>query len=295
MTVLLTGATGNLGPHIAAALARRGAGVRALVRDPESAASRLPGEVELVRGDFLDEGRLASELGAAGSLLLLTPHGPEMAAVQIALIGLAAGAGTRIVKVSGTSAGIRPDGPDACRQHYVVEQHLVTAGVPWAVVRPNGFMQTVLPALAQSVRDKGLVANPIGTAGVSIVDCADLGEAIAVVLMDRSHDGCRHVLTGPEAPTFSEIAATIQAEIGRSVDIVDVTPGQAGAAAAARGASTWEARHLTEMLTLFRTGASENVTADLQHLVGRPPRTVAEFVREHRELFTCRPGPGAGP
>jgi uncharacterized protein YbjT (DUF2867 family) len=286
MTVFVTGATGKLGPHIVASLVARDVPVRALVRDRGRAAALLPAEAGLVHGDFTATSTITAELARADAMLLLTPHGPEMSTVQKRLIDLAARAGTRVVKVSGTSAGIRPDGPDACRQHFDTEQHLADSGVPWAVVRPNGFMQTLIVAMAATVRERGLIANPLGTAGISLVDCFDVGAATAAVLTDPRHDGRHHVLTGPSAPTYAEIAALITDETGADVEVLDVTPEQAGEAARARGLSDWEAGHLTEMLAMFRTGASEYVTTDVEELTGRPPRSVRDFVRDHRHLFT---------
>jgi nucleoside-diphosphate-sugar epimerase len=53
--VLITGATGFLGQHLAREGLRRGLGVVALCRDPDGAPARqLPAEVERVRGDALD-------------------------------------------------------------------------------------------------------------------------------------------------------------------------------------------------------------------------------------------------
>jgi uncharacterized protein YbjT (DUF2867 family) len=209
MTVFVTGATGKLGPHVVASLVARGVPVRALVRDPERAAAVLPAATGLVPGDFTADATITTELDRADAMLLLTPHGPDMASVQEQLIHLAARTGTRVVKVSGTSAGIRPDGPDACRQHFTTEQYLAESGVPWAVVRPNGYMQTLLVGMAGTVRERGVIANPLGTAGISLVDCADVGAATAAVLTDPRHDGRHHVLTGPNAPTYAEIAAVI--------------------------------------------------------------------------------------
>lgn len=286
MTVFVTGATGKLGPHVVASLVARGERVHALVRDPGKARALLPADAELVQGDFAAIPTIEAELATADTMLLLTPHGPDMAAVQNTLIDLATQVGTRVVKVSGTSAGIGPDGPDACRQHFDAEQHLADSGVPWAVVRPNGFMQTLIVAMAATVRERGLIANPLGTAGISLVDCADVGAAAAVVLTDPRHDGRHHVLTGPAAPTYAEIAAVIREETGVDVKVLDVTPEQAGDAARARGLSDWEAGHLTEMLAMFRTGASEYVTTDVEELTGRRPRSVRDFVRDHRHLFT---------
>jgi uncharacterized protein YbjT (DUF2867 family) len=287
MTVLVTGPTGKLGPHIVASLVARGVPVRALVRDRGRAAALLPAEAELVHGDFSSTSTITAELARVDAMLLLTPHGPDMATMQQALIDLAARAGTRVVKVSGTSAGIRPDGPDACRQHFETELYLAASGVPWSVVRPNGFMQTLIVAMAATVRERGAIANPLGTAGISLVDCADVGAATAAVLADPRHDGRHHVLTGPAAPTYAEIATIITEETGADVKVLDVTPEQAGDAARARGLSDWEAGHLTEMLEMFRSGASEYVTSDVSALTGRTARSVRDFVRDHRQLFTA--------
>ncbi len=56
--VLVTGATGFTGGHLARRLAAAGRRVRALVRNPHLAAASLPG-MELVAGDLTDADALA--------------------------------------------------------------------------------------------------------------------------------------------------------------------------------------------------------------------------------------------
>ena len=53
----------------------------------------------------------------------------------------------------------------------------------------------------------------------------------------------------------------------------------------ARGATDWEAGHLTEMLTMFCRGESEYLTDHVQILTGHPPRSVTGYLRNHAELF----------
>jgi dihydroflavonol-4-reductase len=53
-TILVTGATGNVGNPIAARLAREGHDVRALVRSPERGRKLLPAAVDVVAGDVTD-------------------------------------------------------------------------------------------------------------------------------------------------------------------------------------------------------------------------------------------------
>ncbi len=285
MTVLLTGATGNVGPHVARALAGRDVQVRALARDPGRAAQILPGTVEIVAGDPGDAATLRQALAGAQALFLLTEHGPDMAARQIAMLRVAAGTGTRVVKVSGTSAAIRPDGPDACRQHWEVEQYLAKEGFGHVILRPNAYMQTLVAAIAASVRTSGVIPNPLAGAGLSLVDCADIGDAAAEVLTTSRHDGGTFVLTGPAAPTYREIAAMIGTVTGTRVDVNDMSPRQAGDAVLARGATSWEAQHLRDMLSLFRDCESEYLTSDVLTLTGHPPRSVGEFIRARRAEF----------
>ena len=289
-TVLVTGATGRLGPHIVGALLAKDVRVRALTRDSRRAGVVLPGQTEVVAGDLADPQALRGALRGISDLVLLTPHGPDMYDVQARLIDLAADCNVRVVKVSGTSSGIRPDGPDACRQHWLAEEHLRASGLPFAIVRPNAFMQTLLAGVAASVRQRGVVVNPLGSAGISIVDCADVGAATAEVVHDRRHDGSTAVLTGPAAPTYREIAEGVEMVTGRAVSVVEVTPQQAGEGARANGMSDWEAGHLTEMLAMFSAGASEYVTTDVQALTGRPPASAGDWIRRHADLF-AEPAP----
>ena len=52
MTILVTGATGTVGRQVVEQLVKRGADVRALVRDP--AKANFPAGVTVVQGDLLD-------------------------------------------------------------------------------------------------------------------------------------------------------------------------------------------------------------------------------------------------
>ncbi|TBR61723.1 epimerase [Westiellopsis prolifica IICB1] len=77
MKAFVAGATGETGRRIVQELTTRNIPVRALVRDVEKARSILPGEVELVEGDVLDQQSLATALGDSTVILSATGAKPS--------------------------------------------------------------------------------------------------------------------------------------------------------------------------------------------------------------------------
>lgn len=69
MKILVTGATGKVGSRLAKRLAKRGDGVRALVRDPARAADLREVGVELAAGDLLDVDSLVAAVGGVDAVV----------------------------------------------------------------------------------------------------------------------------------------------------------------------------------------------------------------------------------
>lgn len=75
MTILVTGATGNVGRQVVEHLVKRGADVRALVRDPSKA--NFPAGVSVVQGEFLDVDSLRNAMSGVSTLFLLSAVVPD--------------------------------------------------------------------------------------------------------------------------------------------------------------------------------------------------------------------------
>ena len=72
-TVLVTGATGTVGRDLAKLLSKKGAAVRAGVRDQAKARQRFDDDIGLVTFDFENEGSFAAALDGVGKVFLLPP------------------------------------------------------------------------------------------------------------------------------------------------------------------------------------------------------------------------------
>ena len=281
MPALILGATGNVGPHVVAELVASGEQPRVLVRDGDRARDLLGDTADIVSGDVTAPGVVEEAAEGMDSLFLLSPHSFGMADLQLGVIRALRRRDIRIIKLSGTSSAITPDGPHVCRQHWEVEQVLVRSGQPYVILRPNSYMQVLIGRLMlPALQATGTVTNPIAEAGISLVDARDVGAVAAGVLTDHRWDGQTLSLTGPRSVTYAEIATWVGDIVGNPTRVVDVTPAEVRERLVASGTADWEADHFAEMYDLFRAGESEFVTDTVEQVTQRPARTVEAFLDE---------------
>ena len=278
MTILVTGATGNVGGHVVRALSERGVAVRAFVRDPKRAAGVLGPEVELAAGS------LEQSLAGVDRVFLACGNSPGQVAFECAAVDAAAAAGVaRVVKLSGPDAAV--DSPLIFeRWHGEIERHLAASGLPRVLLRPRTYMTNLL-AYARTVAETGMLFAPAGTAKISFVDPRDVGEAAAVCLTGEGHEGRTYTLTGPEAITFERIAAELSAACGRTITYVSVGDDEARQAMTAAGLPPMVADAIVAIFAAQRQGAMADTTGTLRSLLRREPRGIADFARDHAGMF----------
>lgn len=279
MTVLVVGATGNVGPHAVRALSERGVGVRVLARDIKRARALLPVGTDVRQGDPGVPDDLLAAVDGVDALFLLTSHGPHMADLQLRVIRTLRDTDIRIIKLSATSSAISADGPGTCRQHWEIEQVLVASGKPYVILRPNAFMQVLIDKMVvPAARNTGVVPNAIGPAGVSMIHARDIGECAAEALCSTRWDGRTMVLTGPRAVSFPELAKIVGEFLDKEVITKEITPVDIRELLEKNGMAEWESKHSEEMYELFRNGGSKFLSDDVATMLGRPPSTVESYI-----------------
>ncbi len=281
--IALLGATGTVGRRVAERLADGRVETLALVRDPE----RVDVPVPTVAADLRDPASLRSALSGAEQLFLLTPHGPGQDLLESAALEAALTSGVeRIVKISGAATTLGPNGPTSTAvAHWRSERRIEASGLRFCFLRPSFLTQNLLATVAPTVAAAGILAAPMGSGPIAMVDARDVADCAIAALAD--HDGPDRAwqLTGPRGVSFPQLAELLD------VPYLEPSAYLAARVLRARGESDFEIEHVLRMGAHYASGAESVVTVAVPLLAGHPARTVEAFLAEHAEAFAGRRWP----
>lgn len=284
MTILVTGATGNVGRQVVEHLVKRAADVRALVRDPSKA--EFPAGVSVAQGDFLDVDSLRNAMSGVSTLFLLNAVVPDEFTQALIALNVARSAGIeRIVYLSVIHSGLYVNVPHFAGK-FGVERMIEQMGFNATILRPAYFIQNDL-TIKDVVTGYGVYPMPIGSKGLAMIDARDLGEIAAIELLRREQAGTplpleRITLVGPDTLTGADIAAIWTEVLGRPI----AYPGDDTVAFEQnlrQFAPSWMAFDMRLMAERFQTEGMIPAAGDVDRLItllGRPLRTYREFAAE---------------
>ena len=278
-TILVTGATGNVGRPLIASLLADGAQVRALTRDP--AAANLPPQVDVTSGDYAAPGVFAAAVRGADAVFV------NIGAIRTGLGDLLAAARAegvnRIVLLSSTTVRDHGEQDSALgAQHKAAEDAIKASGIDWTILRCGGFATNTL-AWAATVRADRVVHAPYGQAAMALMAEQDIAAAAARVLLDPGHAGQTYYLTGPESLTQIQQAAASAAALGQQVRFEELSPETFRQYASQR----FPAPVVDDLLRYWAQSAGRvaDIAPDLEKLIGRPATTYAQWAAQHADAY----------
>ena len=283
-TILVTGATGNVGRQIVEQLAKRGAPVRALVRD--TAKANFPEGVEVVQGDLLDVDSLRAAMTGVSTLFLLNGVVADEFTQAVIALNVAREAGIeRIVYLSVIHSDLYSNVPHFAGK-FGVERMIEQMGLSATILRPAYFMNNDL-TIKDVVTGYGVYPMPIGGKGLAMVDARDIGEIAALELIRREQAAAplpleRINLVGPDTLTGADVAAIWTEVLGRPI----AYPGDDTAGFEQnlrRFMPSWMAFDMRLMSERFLTEGMLPEAGDvarLTTLLGRPLRSYRDFAAE---------------
>jgi uncharacterized protein YbjT (DUF2867 family) len=282
--ILVTGASGTVGRAVLDEVRKNGAPVRAMYR-AESEARKAPAGVTTVIADFGLKDTLLAALTKVRTVFLVCSPVPELVELESNVIDACKAVGVEHVVLNSASGAA--DYPKSFPSwHRKVEDKLKGSGLPYTILRPNGFMQNILAFHAPSIREQGAFYSAMGSARTSFLDVRDLGAAAARVLAEpQTHTGQIYELNGPEGVTSSELAERISQVAGRPVKYVEIPEQTQRKAMLDGGMPEWQATALLELQRYYVAGRGGDVTGALGRLLGRAPRELDGFLAEFKESF----------
>ncbi|MCT2590391.1 NAD(P)H-binding protein [Streptomyces sp. N2-109] len=287
-TVLVTGGTGNTGSLIGSRLAALGHQVRAGSRRPAPQDER-GSLTSPVRFDWHDDTTHATALGGARLLYLVAPDaepGPER--LMVPFLRRAREEGVRRVVLL-SSSGIAEGGDGLGAVHRSVRELFPE----WAVLRPSWFMQNFVgdQPHAVSIREHDEIVTATADGRVGFVDAADIAEVGVRALADDRPHNTAHLITGPEALTCSEVAATVSTHAGRPVRHRAVAADAMIERLARFGIPEAYAGLLAGLDQAIAAGSESRTSPVVEQVTGRPPRSFADFAAAHAATWQ-RPAEG---
>lgn len=280
--ILVTGATGNLGPHALTHLLATGRRVRALVLPDDPRADRVPAGVEVVHGDLARPETVEPALVDVDGVLLMWPFFTLRVDTVPAVLDLISERARRIAFVSSIGVHIGLEARDN-NCHSYLESMIEKTDLEWTFLQTTGFASNAR-GLAEQIRGDGVVRFPYGAAARSSVHEGDVAEVAARALTTPGHAGARYVTTGPETLTQAQQVAIIGEVIGRELRWEDVPASVAREQMIAQG---WPPSYADGALDYFAqlVQESELVTTAVHDVLGRPPRTFREWAVENADAF----------
>ena len=281
MSIVITGATGQLGRHVVEALLERNVPAQDIVasgRSVEKIADLAERGVQVRSMDYADAASVAQALRGAGKVLLISGNEVGQRVEQHrSVIEAAKAQGVELVAYT-SIANADTTGMKLAAEHQATEAILQESGVPFVLLRNGWYLENYTNQLPGTLA-QGAIAGSAGEGQVSAASRADYAHAAAAVLVAGGQAGRIYELGGDEPFTTAELAAEISAAAGRNISYQDLPAQEYAGLLAGVGVPEAFAEILADSDLGIARGDLLVSSGDLRKLIGRPATSLAEAVR----------------
>ena len=281
MSIVVTGATGQLGRHVLEALLERGVPAEEIV-----AAGRSVGKlsdfaergVQVKPMDYADAGSVAAALKGATRVLLISGSEVGQRVEQHRTVIEAAKAeGVELLAYT-SIANADTTAMKLADEHKATEALLRGSGVPFVLLRNGWYLENYTEQLAGTLA-QGALAGSAGEGKVSAAARVDYAHAAAAVLVAGGQAGKVYELGGDDAFSMADLAAEISTATGKTVTYNDLPAEEYVGVLTGVGVPGAFAEILADSDLGIARGDLLVSTGDLRRLIGRPTTSLAQAVR----------------
>ena len=281
MSIVITGATGQLGYHVVEALLERSVPAGEIVaagRSVDKLAGFAGRGVQVKAMDYADASSVASALKGARKVLLISGSEVGQRVEQHRTVIEAAKAeGVELLAYT-SIANADSTGMKLAAEHQATEAILRDSGVPFVLLRNGWYLENYTDQLPGTLA-QGALAGSAGDGKVSGAARADYAHAAAAVLVAEGQAGKVYELGGDEAFSMADLAAEISAATGKTITYNDLPADDYSNLLAGVGVPEAFAEILADSDLGIARGDLLVSGGDLSRLLGRPATSLAEAVQ----------------
>ncbi len=153
------------------------------------------------------------------------------------------------------------------------------------LLRSGYFMQNFSTMHRDDIRLRDAISLPSGRGRISMVDVQDVAQAAVAGLVDR--DGCvTWDLTGPQALSTADVAATLTEVLGRPIHNLDPGILRFYREQVRHGTSRGLVLFMIAEYTHARLGFAGRLADGVRDALGREPTSLADFAQRERGAWT---------
>ena len=273
MTILVTGAKGNVGHKLCSFLQANG-------RTFVTASSRR-GEADRYL-NFLDADTFREALSGIDTLFLVRP--PQLSKPQKDMLPFLTECKVANIKqiVFLSLQGVEHNN---VTPHAKIENIIRQLGIGFTFLRPSFFMQNLTLQHGAEIREKSMLMMPAGDGKTNFIDAQDIAEAGAVVLGNELYLNKAFELTGARSYHYDEIAELLTKVLQRPIVYRRPSAIRFIFYHLRRRQPLPYVLVMTAIYTIARLGKADGYSADLVGLIGREPSTLEHFISQNRDCW----------
>lgn len=285
--ILVTGATGQLGSATFAFLLKKRPATQlaALVRDAGKATDLAEKGVTIRVGDYNDTASLEQAMRGIDKVLLIAGADEDKRVQQhINVIEAAKKAGIQLVAYTSRALKDRSTLVNRLMEgHFQTEDYLMASGLAYVLFRNILYMDAIPQFVGPTVFESG-IHLPAGQGRVAFALRNDMAEAMATVLTNNNPETRIYTLTGSETYSFSDVATALTELSGKAVAYTPLERSVFESQLKARGLPDQMIQRVTGFMTDIANGQENQVSPDLETLLGRKPASLQEGLKKLYKL-----------
>ncbi len=280
--ILVTGATGHLGTAVIENLLKKTLAkkIAALVRDENKASDLWEKGVKICIGNYDDLASLDAAMSGIEKVLLIAGTDEDNRLRQHQnVVNAAKNAGVKFIAYTSRNLKDRKTLVNKLMEgHFQTEDYIMRSGLNYAVFRNVLYMDTIPQFVSgEKVFETG-INLPGGEGKVGYALRSEMGEAIANALL--ADEGNKiYKFTGNEQYSFGDVATALTELSGKEVKYNSIEKSAFETQMKERSTPEAVIQKVVGFITDIKNGQEDEVTSDLENLLGRKPATLKKGLK----------------